>query len=40
MKRDNELLDVTRSNRKVFKELRSWGDCIIEERTSGSTATK
>ena len=40
MKRDEEILDVTRSNRKIFKELRSWGDCKIEERTPGSTATK
>jgi len=40
MKRDEEILDATRSNRKIFKELRSWGDCKIEERTPGSTATK
>lgn len=40
MKRDDELLDVARSNRKLFKELRSWGDCKIEERNPGSTASK
>lgn len=40
MKRGDEVLDVSGSNRKMFKQLRSWGDCQIEERTPGSTATK